>query len=226
MLTRMKQEVKKLISNIRQPFRGVLNSTNSGAEIQRHQVSGVADETLQDVEIYQHFGLTSNPPAGTKVIVVPIGGLTGHSVIIATENGSFRVKELSPGEVALYSSHGSTLIMKEGNIIDVDAEEINFRAKKITSTADEIISQADNIRDIADKIELNASNTTMINSPVIMLNGALTAGGGGISGAVATINMPVQFNQMVYAKVDMVINGRSFNNHTHPTPNGESGTPT
>lgn len=225
MLSKIKQEMQKMLSNIRTPFRGVLNGSDSSNDIQRHQVSGLADETLQDVEIYQHFGFTSNPPPGTKVIVVPLNGLTSHSVIIATENGNYRLASLKPGEVALYSSFGSTVVLKEGNIIDIDAEEINFTAKKITSTADEIIRSADSIKDIAATIDLNSSNSVVVSSPVINLNGALTAGGGGISGAMATINMPLQFNQIVYAKIDIEINGRSFNLHTHPTPAGESNKP-
>ncbi len=211
MLGKIKQEAQKLISNIRQPFRGVLNSSNSSAEIQRHQVSGVADETLQDVEIYQQFGLTSNPPAGTKVIVVPLGGLTGHSVIIATENGNFRVKELSPGEVALYSSHGSTLIMKEGNIIDVDAKEINLAATKITGKAEDI--------------NLTATQSISLNAPIISLNGAINAGSGSAVGAKATISMPLDVKSKVTTDDDVVVAGKSFNNHTHPTPSGESDKP-
>ena len=182
MLNRMKQEVQKLLNNIRSPFRGILNSSDSNAGIQRHQVSGLSDETLQDVELYQHFGFTSNPPAGTNVIVVPLNGLTSHSVIIATENGNYRLAALKPGEVALYSSHGSTIVLKEGNIIDIDAKEIN-------------------------------------------LNGALNAGEGGTSGATATINMPLNAKSKVTADDDVVVAGKSFNNHTHPTPAGESDKP-
>lgn len=211
MLNRMKQEVQKLLNNIRSPFRGILNSSDSNTAIQRHQVSGLSDETLQDVELYQHFGFTSNPPAGTNVIVVPLNGLTSHSVIIATENGNYRLAALKPGEVALYSSFGSTVVLKEGNIIDIDAKEINLKATKITGTADDI--------------ELNATQSTTITAPVINLNGALNAGGGGASSATATINMPLDVKSKVTADKDVIVAGKSFNDHTHPTPAGESDKP-
>lgn len=207
----MKQEVQKLLNNIRSPFRGILNSSDSNAGIQRHQVSGLSDETLQDVELYQQFGFTSNPPTGTNVIVIPLNGLTSHSVIIATENGNYRLAALKAGEVALYSAHGSTIVLKEGNIIDIDAKEINFKATKITGTAD--------------NIEFKATQSITLTAPVINLNGALNAGGGSASGARATINMPLDVKSKVIADKDVVVAGKSFNDHTHPTPAGESDKP-
>lgn len=211
MLNKIKQEMQKLISNIRSPFRGVLNGSDSSNGIQRHQISGLADETLQDVEIYQHFGFTSNPPPGTQVIVVPLNGLTSHSVIIATENGNYRLASLKPGEVALYSSFGSTIVLKEGNIIDIEAKEINLKATKITGNADDI--------------EFSGSQSATINAPVINLNGALNANSGTASGAKATIGMPLDVKSKVTADDDVVVAGKSFNDHTHPTPAGESDKP-
>ncbi|MDO9755095.1 phage baseplate assembly protein V, partial [Glaesserella parasuis] len=93
-----KQRINNAQNSVRSAFRGVLNLVKSSPQIQLSQVSGLADETLQDVELMQHFGLTSVPPAGTQAVVIPLGGKTTHGIIIATENGSFRVKGLKNGE--------------------------------------------------------------------------------------------------------------------------------
>jgi len=88
-------------SGVRQAFRGVLNRIISSNPIQTAQVAGLADETLQDVEHIQQFGFTSNPPAGTEAIIIPLGGTSTHGIIIATENGNYRIKSLASGEVAV-----------------------------------------------------------------------------------------------------------------------------
>ena len=112
----LKQHTESALGAVRQAFRGKLNLVKSADNIQKVQVSGLADETLQDVELMQQFGLTSMPPAGTQVVVLPMGGETTHSIVIATENGSFRVKNLKSGETAVYDESGSTIILKQGRL--------------------------------------------------------------------------------------------------------------
>ena len=94
---KVKQVAQGVQESFRSAFRGVINLVNSADGIQKVQVSGLADETIADVEFMQQFGLTSVPPAGTQVVVIPVGGATTHSVVVATENGSFRVKNLKGG---------------------------------------------------------------------------------------------------------------------------------
>ena len=78
----------------------------------------------------QQFGLTSVPPAGTQVVVLPMGGETTHSIVIATENGSFRVKNLQSGEVAVYDESGSSIILKKGRLIEIDCDVLKINAAK------------------------------------------------------------------------------------------------
>lgn len=122
-----KKAVNHAQNTVRSAFRGVLNLVKSSPQIQLTQVSGLADETLQDVELMQHFGFTSVPPAGTQVVVIPLGGKTTHGIIVATENGSFRVKNLKDGEVAIYDSSGSTIILKQGRLIEVDCDTFSVK---------------------------------------------------------------------------------------------------
>ncbi len=128
------QDVK---NGVRSAFRGVLNLVKSKPKIQLVQVSGLADETLQDVEMMQHFGFTSRPPKDTECIVIPLGGNTSHSIVIATENGEFRVKNLKGGEVAVYDKSGSSIILKQGRLIDVDCDTFRLNCKKYEVTATE-----------------------------------------------------------------------------------------
>ncbi|WP_458119523.1 phage baseplate assembly protein V [Mannheimia haemolytica] len=130
-----KEVAKGVQDSVRAAFRGVLNLVKSGSDIQQVQVSGLADETIQDLELMQHFGFTSVPPAGTQAVVIPLGGKTTHGIIVATENGSFRVKNLNDGEVAIYDSSGSTIILKNGRVIDIECDSFNIKCKQYSVTA-------------------------------------------------------------------------------------------
>ena len=132
-----KEVAKNVQDGVRAAFRGVLNLVKSGSDIQQVQVSGLADETIQDLELMQHFGFTSVPPAGTQAVVIPLGGKTTHGIIVATENGSFRVKNLKNGEVAIYDSSGSTIILKNNRVIDVECDAYNVKCKTYQVTASE-----------------------------------------------------------------------------------------
>lgn len=152
-----KQVAQNVQAGVRSAFRGVLNVVKSNADIQQVQVSGLADETLQDVEYMQHFGLTSVPPAGSQVVVIPLGGKTTHGIVIATENGSYRVKGLKNGEVALYDSSGSTIILKNNRVIEVECDTFSVKAKNIKFSGE--ISQTNG--DFSTSGEVSAKGTKL-----------------------------------------------------------------
>jgi phage baseplate assembly protein V len=95
------------------------------------QLKGLAGEQLQDAELFQHFGFTSCPPAGTQCIVLPIGGQTSHAIIIATENGAYRL-QVASGEMAIYSDEGAFVHIKKGRIVEVECDEYLVKTKKYT----------------------------------------------------------------------------------------------
>lgn len=124
----IQQKAQGAVYEIRQAFRGVLHLVKSVDNIQKVQASGLADETLQDVELMQQFGFTSVPPANTQAVILPIGGQTTHGIVIATENGSFRVKNLQGGEVAVYDESGSSIVLKKGRLIEIDCDVLKIKA--------------------------------------------------------------------------------------------------
>ena len=54
----IQQKAQGAAEEIRQAFRGVLHLVKSADNIQKVQASGLADETLQDVELMQQFGFS------------------------------------------------------------------------------------------------------------------------------------------------------------------------
>ncbi|HCM2946910.1 TPA: phage baseplate assembly protein [Klebsiella quasipneumoniae subsp. similipneumoniae] len=123
--------IRSALRGIRLAFRGRLTRVKSDLTIQQVQLKGLAGEQLQDAELFQHFGFTSCPPAGTQCIVLPIGGQTSHAIIIATENGAYRL-QVASGEVAIYSDEGAFVHIKKGRIVEVDCDEYLVKTKKYT----------------------------------------------------------------------------------------------
>lgn len=200
---KVKQVAKGVQDTVRLAFRGVINLVNSGEGIQKVQVSGLADETIADVEFMQQFGLTSVPPKGTQVVVIPVGGATTHSVVVATENGSFRVKNLKGGEVAVYDESGSSIVLRNGKLIEVECDRFVLKCKECS---------------------VNATSSAKFDTPLLETSQVMTAqgqinGNGGMavqggSGATFSGNV-VQSSGSFTTDGDVTANGTSLKNHTH-----------
>lgn len=164
MIREMKRHIERALNGIRLGFRGKLTRNNSTSPIQLAQAAGLADELLQNVELMQQYGYTSNPPSGSECIVLPLGGRTGHGIIIATEHGTYRLKNLKPGEVALYSDEGDSIVLKRGRIIEVTTQTFRINA----ATAIELNAPV---------ITGNASGSVSFNTPTVNASAAIVAQG-------------------------------------------------
>jgi phage baseplate assembly protein V len=112
MIRQIDARIRRALGGIRLAFRGVITLVKAAGAVQLVQLEGLNGEKLQDAELFQQFGFTSNPPAGTMAIVLPIGGRTAHGIIIATEHGNYRLANLASGESALYNQWGDYVALK------------------------------------------------------------------------------------------------------------------
>lgn len=124
------QVVQQIGDTMRAAFRGKITLVVSSEPIQRVQLNGLADEVLQELEHLQEFGFASNPPEGSEAVVIPLGGDTTHGVIVATQHGSFRIKNLNPGETAIFSQDGAKIVIKRGKIIEADCDIFRVNCTK------------------------------------------------------------------------------------------------
>jgi phage baseplate assembly protein V len=121
MIDIIRREISRAGNSTRQAFRGLLGSVDKTKRVQLATLEGLNGEALQATELFQHFGFTSAPPAGSQVIVLPLGGKTSAAVIVATENGSYRLQLGADGECAMYNQWGDHVYMKQNRVIDVTA---------------------------------------------------------------------------------------------------------
>ncbi|HQR97570.1 MULTISPECIES: phage baseplate assembly protein V [unclassified Polaromonas] len=121
MIDQIRREVTRGLSGVRSALRGFLHGINLAQRIQRVEAEGLAGEELPGLELMQQFGFTSAPPAGSQLIIIPLGGRTSASVVVATEHGAFRFKLDNQGETAIYNQWGDLIHLRKDRSIRVVA---------------------------------------------------------------------------------------------------------
>jgi phage baseplate assembly protein V len=206
------ERIARYLSRFRQLFRGQINQTETDGGVQLSQVGGLPGEDLPGIELFQHYGFTSTPPAGTMAIVAPVGGRTSHGVIIATENSAYRLQGLENGEVAIYTDEGSSVVLKRGKIIEATCDEYRVKCKKYAVEAEDSAEFT--------TPELKASEQ-------VTADGAIN-GNGGMSikgGKGSSFEGNVEQTSGDFTSKGKVIAANLPDGHIHDTPDGPSGPP-
>lgn len=224
--------------------RAVINTINDAGGIQKLQVALLADETHSNVDRIQQYGFTSSPLPGAEGVFVAVGGSREHGVIIALDDRRYRLKNLAPGEVALYTDEGDKIHFKRGGLIEVTASskvqvnapevEINAADTAIVNTAEATVNATTKALVTSPQIELVAPTGIVATTPLFSISGLLSAAGLAVGGGApvsgeASIAGPLKVTGPVEATGD-VQDGTGtmqamrdvYNTHTHP----ETGTTT
>lgn len=195
------KRIKQAFNTVRQGFRGKVARVKAAGGVQKIQVEGLDGETVQDLEHAENFGFTSNPPAGSDCVVVPLGGKTSHGIIVTTTNGAYRITGLSDGETAVYNADGAKMVLKKGCVIEIDCDKLNIKAPSGVNITSE-------------KVECSAVLTAQgqING-----NGGMAVQGG--SGTTFTGNVDMVGNLNTTGA--LTNNGKDVgSNHKHTETNG------
>lgn len=196
------------LARIRQVYRGVITLASTDGPVMLVQLKGLSSEGQDGIELFQHFGLTSCPPPGTMAVAVPIGGKTAHSIVIATENGKLRMKNLKSGETAIYSAEGAHVHIKQGRVVAVDCDRYEVTCKSYS------VSATDGAR--FDTPNLEATQEVTAQGQISGNGGMAIKGGDG-----ATFEGDVSQTGGSYTTDgDVVASGTSLHGHKH---NGDSG---
>lgn len=121
----MREQASRERQQFRQAFRAVA-ARNKHGKLIGVDMQGLAGETVSG-ELFQHYGFTSAPLAGAEYIAIPVGGNSKHTVVVASEDGRYRVT-LKDGEVALYSDEGDYVHLKRGRVVEVVTETLLVKA--------------------------------------------------------------------------------------------------
>ena len=108
MIGSMQRQVARSMGQVRQTFLGIV--ARGGSKLL--QLTGLANEVLDETELVQHVGFSSHIPEGCRVVVIPLQGKTSRSIVIATD-GAPIVIHVDEGETCIYDQFGHSVWLKE-----------------------------------------------------------------------------------------------------------------
>lgn len=138
----VRDQVWRAMSKVRQAFRATAVRNTHGALI-GVEMQGLAGESVS-AELAQHYGFGSAPLPGAEYVVIPIGGNSSHCVVVASEDGRYRL-QLKDGEVSLYTDEGDYVHMKRGRVIEVVTDELLFNVKNKVRIETPLVEMSGNL---------------------------------------------------------------------------------
>lgn len=139
----VKLMIERAASRQRPAFRARLGLLKADTRVQLANIDGLSGEAQPDIEVMQHFGFTSTPPDGTQAIVLPLGGRTSASVIIATEHAAHRLHLDNRGEAAIYTDDGTWVYLKRGGHVHIKAATRVLIECPLTETTGDLLVGGD-----------------------------------------------------------------------------------
>lgn len=160
--------------------RGTVVMTNAARKLQALQVRLTADEVKDGLEHFEAYGFTSNPLAGAEVLTFFMGGDRSHGVVLVASDRRYRIQELKPGEVAIYTDEGDKVHFKRGRVIDIETETLNIKASTALNIDTPVLTQTGRIVSQGDQVAGGISQIEHVHSGVMPgpgQTGAPVAGG-------------------------------------------------
>ncbi|MBC3494318.1 phage baseplate assembly protein V [Pseudomonas taiwanensis] len=108
--------------------RGTVALASAGSMLQTLQMRLTAGEVKDDLEHFEPYGFTSHPKPGAEGIALFLGGDRSHGVVVCVSDRRFRLKELKPGEVALYTDEGDTFVFKRDRVVELETMTLKVKA--------------------------------------------------------------------------------------------------
>ena len=168
--------------------RAVLAAADDSKGIQLVQVKLLDGEVGDGVERMQNYGYTSVPKVGAEGVMVCVSGDRTHGIVVVMDDRRYRLKNLQPGEVALYTDEGDTIVMKRGRKIEVTAgAEVTVTAPVVKVEASTKVTLTTPLVEMTQDLSVGGSITAAgVTADGISLtthaHGGVTPGGGNTGG--------------------------------------------
>lgn len=172
----MPESVVKTIERVMAPFmrlvrlvvaRAVVELVNDGTKLQTVQISLLAGELQDGVERFQNYGFSGMPvPAdgdgAPEAAVVFVGGDRSHGLVVALDDRRHRRKDLTGGQVVVYTASGDEILLKnDGEIVVKAATKVTIEAPDVQMTGNlKVDGNIDADGDITAQGDVSDSNVT------------------------------------------------------------------
>jgi phage gp45-like len=102
--------------------RALINRVNDGLKTQRLQLTLLADETEDDVEHMQPYGMSFVPPEGAEAVALAVGGARSHTIAICANVPGERPTGGAPRTGGLYTNNEWRLFIDQNGIVHIGAQ--------------------------------------------------------------------------------------------------------
>lgn len=116
-LRRLRSRVNAMVA------RAVVNVVNDAMKTQRLQLTILDDETEDDVEHMQPYGLSFTPPAGSEAIALAVRGDRDHTIAICVQNPDERPQGNPARTGGLYTDGEWRLFIDQRGKVHLGAQE-------------------------------------------------------------------------------------------------------
>lgn len=142
--------------------RGTVVLANAGKKMQSLQIRLTAGELKDGVEHFEPYGFTSNPLPGAEVLTAFLSGDRSHAVVVVASDRRYRISEVAPGEVVIFTDEGDKIHFKRGQVIDIETQTLNIKAGTSVNFDTPLITQSGRIVSEGDQV---AGGVSQINHP-------------------------------------------------------------
>lgn len=98
--------------------RGIVKAVRNTEGTQKLQIVALADETIDNIERLQEYGLETYPDTDAEAFAAFVGGNREIGVVLVTHDRRYRPKTLVSGEVMVYTKFGQQILLdKNGKVI-------------------------------------------------------------------------------------------------------------
>ncbi|WP_321896045.1 phage baseplate assembly protein V [Paraburkholderia heleia] len=130
--------------------RARVNLVKDSGAVQMAQLTVNDLETIDNIPVVHDFGFSSNPPAGSDVAMVFVGGDRSNGVIVASNHQKYRVRNLAPGESVIYTQDGKQIYLTASGGIKVAA---NGQPVEVDNATTVTINAATKVRMVTPRLE-------------------------------------------------------------------------
>lgn len=150
--------------------RGTVVLANAGKKMQSLQIRLTAGELKDGVEHFEPYGFTCNPLPGAEVLTAFLGGDRSHAVVLVASDRRYRVSEIKPGEVVIFTDEGDKIHFKRGQIIDIETQTLNIKAGTSVNFDTPLITQTGRIVSEGDQVAGGVSQIEHVHGSVMFGN--------------------------------------------------------
>ena len=150
--------------------RGTVVLANAGKKMQSLQIRLTAGELKDGVEHFEPYGFTSNPKPGAEVLTAFLGGDRSHAVVVVASDRRYRISEVAPGEVVIFTDEGDKIHFKRGQVIDIETQTLNIKAGTSVNFDTPVITQTGRIVSVGDQVAGGVSQIEHVHGSVMFGN--------------------------------------------------------